>query len=155
MDHKGIYEELKLLSLGTGYVLCQAESLRDGLRGDKLEAAVKAHAEKVAEHARTTRLKSLTPEKQHQFEMSELAREQDKQVAAINKAAEAIRERAVAGEFVEAERATGRHDQATREVGHDPDVRGPWLAGDEVRGERRDQFDDALGGQRLQGPGGR
>jgi hypothetical protein len=71
------------------------EWLANGVRGRALEEATKQHAKVVEEHVRETRMKSLTPEKQHQLEMAQLSAERDKQVAAINKAAEQIRERAV------------------------------------------------------------
>ena len=71
------------------------EWLRDGVRGRALEEAVKQHAKDVEEHVRETRKKSLTPEKQHQMEMAELAAERDRQITAINKAAEQIRDRAI------------------------------------------------------------
>ena len=81
-DRAGMHYEFK--TLWGDFIM---GSLRDGLRGEKLEAAVKAHTAQVEEHVRTTRMKSLTPDKQHQFEMAELAREQDKQLNAISKAA--------------------------------------------------------------------
>jgi hypothetical protein len=71
------------------------EWLANGVRGRGLEEATKQHAKVVEEHVRETRMKSLTPEKQHQLEMAQLSAERDKQVAAINKAAEQIRDRAV------------------------------------------------------------
>ena len=71
------------------------ELLRDCVRGAALEKAVKDHTAAVAEHVRTTRMKGLTPALQHQAEMAELARERDKKVAAINKAAESVRDKAV------------------------------------------------------------
>ena len=71
------------------------ELLRDCIRGAALEKAVKDHAKAVEEHVRTTRMKGLTRQAQHQAEMAELARERDKKVTAINKAAESVRDKAV------------------------------------------------------------
>lgn len=78
-----------------GWALFTETAIATGVKGRALTEAIKEQAEYADNVNRTNRLKGLSPERVEQLQQSELAKERDKQITAINKAAENIRDKAL------------------------------------------------------------
>lgn len=81
-------------SFKPGWADFVTKMLREGFKGKRLEAAVKAHTEYVKDMLRTNKISQMTPDQVSKFEQKELTRQQDAAERSMKRFADQMAEKA-------------------------------------------------------------